>query len=733
MELTDYKTIHIGGYCTIYSVFDAKEKKRLTLRIINNEITSSPSFKKHFDHVTSFLLNRSIGNNVVIRHAESSKQQYKVVTDLFEGLPPLQQQGVQQTLSIHDTITIGIKLANSLSLLHNMGVLHGGVGRTNISLSGSDDVTLGMFALHRTMPGEEGLFYAPVTLDEAHYRAPEANIFGVSPATDFYALGVFLYELCVGHRLYKADSITALHDQQEMGQLSIPDSAADLQPLFERLLTPNTLYRISSAAEFYAVLIEHQLMTESQLALAHQLMSELTLSQRTKAPKEIEIETSTNAAIHNSDLFIYEPQHTSRLRPILLGLLLVSSTVAGYIYYDPSLLRMAEEWNPIHININHTSDTAAVASPAASPVMEPTHADTPAEMVNQLLQQASDYVVAQRYALALTTVNSALQQIPDHTAATTLRAEIEQQIEIDNLFKRAKEQSDSIQLITPAGDNALATYRLLQQRLGKEDPRITAAIQEIADYFLAEGELQLRGDHLRAALTSAQNGLVVLPTHEPLLTLKNRIQYQQSQLEQEQEQQQIQQQQQQQLTMQQQQLQEQLQEQQRLLAEQKQLFRAQQRAEQQRQQKTKQRSSKEETPTQTTTNQPLTTQFIATAQSLLQTSPLTIGELSSAETIYDTLSRVTPDDERVTTLFSDISRSYNQLSTRQFADNHFNESLITIEQGLNFNTNNKALARLKVLVTRSINRAQQADALPQPQPSSTPLSSSDATPFFATF
>jgi hypothetical protein len=99
-------------------------------------------------------------------------------------------------------VDIARQLCAGLTAAHDCGVLHRDLKPANIMVDGRGNVRIMDFGL--AVPSDEGAAHQTVAGTPA-YMAPEQFIgAGVTEQTDIYALGLVLYELFVGRRVFEA-------------------------------------------------------------------------------------------------------------------------------------------------------------------------------------------------------------------------------------------------------------------------------------------------------------------------------------------------------------------------------------------------------------------------------------------------------------------------------------------------------------------------------------------------
>ncbi|MCE9579640.1 MAG: protein kinase [Deltaproteobacteria bacterium] len=160
-------------------------------------------------------------------------------------------------LTVEETVALGVRIASGLAAAHDRGVVHRDVKPSNIFLSDCDPATavlLDFGVAHRADP----LFdtTAGAVLGTPSYMAPEqCRGETVDARADLFALGVVLYEIASGQRLYEAASASAaiarvLHDPLPT-MPHLPDALAQV---IAALLQKSPADRPASAAELITAL-----------------------------------------------------------------------------------------------------------------------------------------------------------------------------------------------------------------------------------------------------------------------------------------------------------------------------------------------------------------------------------------------------------------------------------------------------------------------------------------------
>jgi eukaryotic-like serine/threonine-protein kinase len=130
-------------------------------------------------------------------------------------------------------IDISRQLCAGLAAAHERGVLHRDLKPANVMIDGDGNVRIADFGL-AVAAGDAAASRAGTP----QYMAPELLAGGQpSVKTDLYALGLVLFELFTGRRVYEAKTLNELVDLQQSGAISTPSSVVrDLDPAVERVI-----------------------------------------------------------------------------------------------------------------------------------------------------------------------------------------------------------------------------------------------------------------------------------------------------------------------------------------------------------------------------------------------------------------------------------------------------------------------------------------------------------------
>jgi serine/threonine protein kinase len=167
-------------------------------------------------------------------------------------------------LGLASQITGALEYAHSVQIktgdgepIH--GILHRDIKPENIMITGSGTVKLMDFGAAKPMSVNTRTMQGSV-VGTPHYMSPEQiNGDALDARSDFFSLGVLLYELCTGRRPFEADNLASLLWKIDACKFErvrkIRSSISPLtEELIEKLLSRNPAHRPSTAVEIQETL-----------------------------------------------------------------------------------------------------------------------------------------------------------------------------------------------------------------------------------------------------------------------------------------------------------------------------------------------------------------------------------------------------------------------------------------------------------------------------------------------
>ncbi|HWT14369.1 MAG TPA: diguanylate cyclase [Patescibacteria group bacterium] len=201
---------------TVVATATAANGERVVLKYLDSS-RPSPEFSARWRHEYAVL--RSIDSPFVIkaRALEQVGRGSVLVLEAFAATN-LAQLIARQVLDLSDKLTLAIRLTKALSAVHHHRLIHGDIAPKNVLV---DAATLGLklcdFGLSTRLSNEQRHAQDVFLRGTLDYMSPEqtgrTNL-DIDYRSDFYSLGVTLYELFAGRKPFQSsDPMTLLHAQ----------------------------------------------------------------------------------------------------------------------------------------------------------------------------------------------------------------------------------------------------------------------------------------------------------------------------------------------------------------------------------------------------------------------------------------------------------------------------------------------------------------------------------------
>jgi serine/threonine protein kinase len=154
-----------------------------------------------------------------------------------------------QPLTIAAALRYTAEIAHALAIIHAAGIVHRDLKPGNIMLRDNGSIALIDFGISHAL-NSESVATAAIS-GTPYYMSPEqARGEPTDERTDLYALGVILYQMLTGEKLYVGETTQAILDQHT--HAPPPRLASHLganQPLLDRLLAKDVAARLANARE----------------------------------------------------------------------------------------------------------------------------------------------------------------------------------------------------------------------------------------------------------------------------------------------------------------------------------------------------------------------------------------------------------------------------------------------------------------------------------------------------
>jgi serine/threonine protein kinase len=155
-------------------------------------------------------------------------------------------------------IIIG-SILSALVSVHAAGIIHRDLKPANVMFRDDGTIALVDFGSARTDVDPVAKTLAGVVIGTPYYLSPEQALGGqADQRSDLYSVGVMMYELLTGQRMYAAPTLVALFEMHKTAPIpKLPEQFARHQKFLERLVAKSPELRYASAEEAFEGLMAY--------------------------------------------------------------------------------------------------------------------------------------------------------------------------------------------------------------------------------------------------------------------------------------------------------------------------------------------------------------------------------------------------------------------------------------------------------------------------------------------
>lgn len=198
-----------GGMAQVWEASDGVLDRRVAVKVLHRHL-SSPASLQRFRQEAIAAAKFNHPNVVAIYDTVSTADAEAIVMELVDGITLRRHLDDHRPISVPDALHVGVSVADALAAAHRTQLVHRDVKPANILLCRDGRVKITDFGIAKAAEGD-GLTKEGTLVGTAAYLAPEQ--LGSSPIdgrADLFALGLVLYECCVGVAPYTGDTDAAV-------------------------------------------------------------------------------------------------------------------------------------------------------------------------------------------------------------------------------------------------------------------------------------------------------------------------------------------------------------------------------------------------------------------------------------------------------------------------------------------------------------------------------------------
>jgi eukaryotic-like serine/threonine-protein kinase len=197
-----------GGMADVYRATDLHAGKTVAFKVIQPQnIRQSEQFLLRFRREAKVMARLEHSNIVrLLDYGDMNGRPFMVMEYLQGGTLRAQMNGRQ--IAWRNTATVMLSIARALEYAHSQNIIHRDIKPGNIIFTGSGQPKLADFGIAKIVAEEMTLELTGTNMPigTAAYMAPEQARGKSEARSDIYSLGVVMYEMLSGRKLFEGDT-----------------------------------------------------------------------------------------------------------------------------------------------------------------------------------------------------------------------------------------------------------------------------------------------------------------------------------------------------------------------------------------------------------------------------------------------------------------------------------------------------------------------------------------------
>jgi serine/threonine protein kinase len=244
-------------------------KEQVVLKILKGEGSGDSDLLSRF--VQEYFATSSIDSPYVAKvfeHGFTESHAYIVMEYFPAG--DLRARVARDRPSVEESFIIIGSILSALVSVHAGGIIHRDLKPANVMFRDDGTIALVDFGSARRDADPVAKTLAGVVIGTPYYLSPEQALGGTADErSDLYSVGVMLYELLTGQRMYAAASLVALFEMHKNAPIpKLPENLLHHQRFLERLVSKKPDERYSNASEAFTALMENSMSEPENTAAA---------------------------------------------------------------------------------------------------------------------------------------------------------------------------------------------------------------------------------------------------------------------------------------------------------------------------------------------------------------------------------------------------------------------------------------------------------------------------------
>ena len=266
---TPVKPLGSGATANVCLCERISDKQQVVLKVLKAEGSGDSDLLSRF--VQEYFATSSIDSPYVAKvfeHGFTDSHAYIVMEYFPAG--DLRARIARERPAVEESLIIIGSILSALTSVHAAGIIHRDLKPANVMFRDDGTIALVDFGSARRDADPVAKTLVGVVIGTPYYLSPEQALGGTADErSDLYSVGVMLYELLTGQRMYAAASLVGLFEMHKKAPIpDLPPHLARHQRFFEKLVSKQPNERFAGAAEAFQSLMEYSMSEAENPAIA---------------------------------------------------------------------------------------------------------------------------------------------------------------------------------------------------------------------------------------------------------------------------------------------------------------------------------------------------------------------------------------------------------------------------------------------------------------------------------
>lgn len=246
-----------GGMATVFLATQEKLKRLVAIKILDSSLSRTAGVAQRFVMEARTAASLNHPGIISVYDVGRVDNYFYIIMEFLDGsLRDLLKSSPRHTLEPPEILGYLKKLAPALDYAHGKGVIHRDIKPDNIMFRHDGAPVLVDFGIARAADANSHMTKTGMSIGTPHYMSPEqCKAEAIDGRTDYYSLGVVLYEAFTGDKPFDADTTVGVALKHLQSSIpALPPHLSQFQFLLNKLLAKNKEDRVKNGAELIALI-----------------------------------------------------------------------------------------------------------------------------------------------------------------------------------------------------------------------------------------------------------------------------------------------------------------------------------------------------------------------------------------------------------------------------------------------------------------------------------------------